>query len=103
MSAARSAMGIWLPCIGPPVRRALRRNPSQPGNRREATPRPPRADDSMRPPFGLLFRSAARPALVALVGAALVGCAVGPNYHTPDMHPPGEFAAARGQLARTAN
>jgi outer membrane protein TolC len=30
------------------------------------------------------------------------GCAVGPNYHTPDEHPPADFAAVHGQSALTA-
>lgn len=35
--------------------------------------------------------------ILALAITALAGCAVGPNYHTPDEHPPAQFAAVRGQ------
>ena len=42
------------------------------------------------------------PVLMTLAAAVLVGCAVGPNYHTPDEHPPSDFAAVRGQLSMTA-
>ena len=39
---------------------------------------------------------------LALSITAVAGCAVGPNYHTPDEHPPAEFAAVHGQTAMTA-
>jgi NodT family efflux transporter outer membrane factor (OMF) lipoprotein len=42
------------------------------------------------------------PMLWILIAASVVGCAVGPNYHTPDEHPPAVFAAAHGQLSMTA-
>ena len=35
--------------------------------------------------------------VLALTATALANCAVGPNYHTPDEHPPADFAAAHGQ------
>ena len=35
--------------------------------------------------------------LLALIAATLASCAVGPNYHTPDEHPPADFAAVHGQ------
>ena len=38
----------------------------------------------------------------ALAATALTGCAVGPNYHTPDEHPPADFAAVHGQASMTA-
>src|SRR3984957_19229608 len=37
--------------------------------------------------------------VLALAATALAGCAVGPNYHTPDEHPPADFAAVHGQSA----
>jgi NodT family efflux transporter outer membrane factor (OMF) lipoprotein len=37
-----------------------------------------------------------------LTAAAVTGCAVGPNYHTPDEHPPTEFAAVRAQASMAA-
>jgi NodT family efflux transporter outer membrane factor (OMF) lipoprotein len=38
--------------------------------------------------------------LMVLTGlASLAGCAVGPNYHTPELHPPAQFAAAAPQAA----
>jgi NodT family efflux transporter outer membrane factor (OMF) lipoprotein len=36
---------------------------------------------------------------LALAATVLAGCAVGPNYHTPDEHPPASFAAVHGQPA----
>ena len=33
---------------------------------------------------------------------AFAGCAVGPNYHTPDEHPPADFGAVHGQPNMTA-
>jgi NodT family efflux transporter outer membrane factor (OMF) lipoprotein len=39
---------------------------------------------------------------LALAVTALAGCAVGPNYHTPDEHPPAEFAAVHGQSSLTS-
>jgi NodT family efflux transporter outer membrane factor (OMF) lipoprotein len=39
---------------------------------------------------------------LGLALAALAGCAVGPNYHTPDEHPPAEFAAVDGQTSMTS-
>ena len=56
----------------------------------------------MRVPPGPTFRSIARPTLAMLTAAVLVGCAVGPNYHTPDEHPPADFAAVRGQSSLKA-
>lgn len=49
-----------------------------------------------------LWRSATRPLWVALTAAGLASCAVGPSYHTPDLHPPADFAAVQGQRAMTA-
>jgi NodT family efflux transporter outer membrane factor (OMF) lipoprotein len=43
-----------------------------------------------------------RPLLLALITAAVTACAVGPNYHTPDEHPPAEFAAVHSQLSMSA-
>ena len=40
--------------------------------------------------------------LLALTFTAFAGCAVGPNYHTPDEHPPSDFAAVHGQSSMTA-
>jgi NodT family efflux transporter outer membrane factor (OMF) lipoprotein len=53
-------------------------------------------------PLLVSLRSAARPLSVTLVVASLVGCAVGPNYHTPDEHPPADFAAVKGNVSITA-
>jgi len=39
---------------------------------------------------------------LAVAATGLAGCAVGPNYRTPDEHPPAEFAAVRGQLTMTS-
>jgi NodT family efflux transporter outer membrane factor (OMF) lipoprotein len=39
---------------------------------------------------------------LALTATILAGCAVGPNYHTPDEHPPSEFAAVHGQTSMTS-
>ena len=39
---------------------------------------------------------------LALSVTAFAGCAVGPNYHTPDEHPPADFAAIHGQTSMTA-
>jgi NodT family efflux transporter outer membrane factor (OMF) lipoprotein len=39
---------------------------------------------------------------LTLTAAAVTGCAVGPNYHTPEEHPPAEFAAVHGQLSVSA-
>ncbi len=44
-------------------------------------------------------RSAARPLVLALTTASLAACAVGPNYHTPDEHPPADFAAVHGRAS----
>jgi NodT family efflux transporter outer membrane factor (OMF) lipoprotein len=41
--------------------------------------------------------------LLALTATALASCAVGPNYHTPDEHPPADFAAVHGQPSMTSN
>jgi NodT family efflux transporter outer membrane factor (OMF) lipoprotein len=35
--------------------------------------------------------------LLALTATILASCAVGPNYHTPDEHPPADFVAVHGQ------
>jgi NodT family efflux transporter outer membrane factor (OMF) lipoprotein len=40
--------------------------------------------------------------LLALTATLLVGCAVGPNYHTPDEHPPADFVAVHGQSSMTS-
>jgi NodT family efflux transporter outer membrane factor (OMF) lipoprotein len=40
--------------------------------------------------------------VLALAATALAGCAVGPNYHTPNEHPPADFAAVQGQTSMTA-
>lgn len=40
--------------------------------------------------------------LLASTATALASCAVGPNYHTPDEHPPADFAAVHGQSSMTA-
>ena len=37
--------------------------------------------------------------VLALTATILAGCAVGPNYHTPDEHPPADFAAVHGKSA----
>jgi NodT family efflux transporter outer membrane factor (OMF) lipoprotein len=42
------------------------------------------------------------PCLWFLITAALTGCAVGPNYRTPDEHPPADFAAVHGESSMTA-
>src|SRR6185312_13508822 len=39
---------------------------------------------------------------LALAATFLAGCAVGPNYHTPDEHPPSEFGAVHGQTSMTS-
>ena len=39
---------------------------------------------------------------LALSLTAFAGCAVGPNYHTPDEHPPAGFAAVHGQPNMTS-
>ena len=43
--------------------------------------------------------SSFRTFLSALAFTILAGCAVGPNYHTPDEHPPADFAAVHGKSA----
>ena len=40
--------------------------------------------------------------LLALTATLLASCAVGPNYHTPDEHPPADFVAVHGQPSMTA-
>jgi NodT family efflux transporter outer membrane factor (OMF) lipoprotein len=40
--------------------------------------------------------------LMTLTATSLASCAVGPNYHTPDEHPPADFAAVHGQSSMTA-
>ncbi|HEX4677078.1 MAG TPA: efflux transporter outer membrane subunit [Steroidobacteraceae bacterium] len=40
--------------------------------------------------------------LLALTATLLASCAVGPNYHTPDEHPPGDFVAIHGQSSMTS-
>jgi NodT family efflux transporter outer membrane factor (OMF) lipoprotein len=40
--------------------------------------------------------------LLALTATLLAGCAVGPNYHTPDEHPPADFVAVHGQSSMTS-
>src|SRR5690242_21042652 len=39
---------------------------------------------------------------LALTATALAGCAVGPSYHTPDEHPPADFAAVHGERSMAA-
>ena len=39
---------------------------------------------------------------LALAITTLAGCAVGPNYHTPDEHLPSDFAAVHGQTSMTS-
>ena len=39
---------------------------------------------------------------LSLTATALAGCAVGPNYHTPDEHPPAQFAAVHGERSMSA-
>lgn len=39
---------------------------------------------------------------VSLTATVLAGCAVGPSYHTPDEHPPAEFAAVHGERSISA-
>ncbi|HVW67912.1 MAG TPA: efflux transporter outer membrane subunit [Steroidobacteraceae bacterium] len=46
----------------------------------------------------IFFRSS----LLALGATILAGCAVGPNYHRPDEHPPARFAADPGAAATRA-
>jgi NodT family efflux transporter outer membrane factor (OMF) lipoprotein len=46
--------------------------------------------------------SSCRSFLLALTATVLGGCAVGPNYHTPDEHPPADFAAVHGQSSMTS-
>ncbi len=41
--------------------------------------------------------------LPALAVTLLASCAVGPNYHTPDEHPPADFVAVHGQSSMTSN
>src|SRR5581483_632462 len=82
-----------------PNRRSQRLRPGRPRLRPRCTrilqlpPIVERKEDTMS-----LFR----PLVLALAAAAATGCAVGPNYHTPDEHPPAEFAAVRGQLILSA-
>ena len=40
--------------------------------------------------------------LLALTATLRAGCAVGPNYHTPDEHPPADFVAVHGQSSMTS-
>jgi NodT family efflux transporter outer membrane factor (OMF) lipoprotein len=40
--------------------------------------------------------------VLALTATTLGSCAVGPNYHTPDEHPPADFAAVHGQPSMTS-
>jgi NodT family efflux transporter outer membrane factor (OMF) lipoprotein len=40
--------------------------------------------------------------VLALTATLLAGCAVGPNYHTPDEHPPADFVAIHGQSSMTS-
>lgn len=40
--------------------------------------------------------------LLALAATVLASCAVGPNYHTPDEHPPADFVAIHGQSSMTS-
>jgi NodT family efflux transporter outer membrane factor (OMF) lipoprotein len=40
--------------------------------------------------------------LLALTATLLASCAVGPNYHTPDEHPPADFVAVHGQSSMTS-
>ena len=40
--------------------------------------------------------------LLALSATLLASCAVGPNYHTPDEHPPADFVAIHGQSSMTS-
>src|SRR5580704_9512099 len=40
--------------------------------------------------------------LLALTATVLASCAVGPNYHTPDEHPPADFVAIHGQSSMTS-
>lgn len=40
--------------------------------------------------------------VLAFTAAALASCAVGPNYRTPDEHPPADFAAVHGQSSMTS-
>ena len=40
--------------------------------------------------------------LLALTATLLASCAVGPNYHTPDEHPPADFVAVHGQPSMTS-
>lgn len=49
-----------------------------------------------------LVHSVARLLLLTLAASSVVGCAVGPNYRTPDEHPPAEFAALHGQPSMAA-
>ncbi|HEY6924274.1 MAG TPA: TolC family protein, partial [Steroidobacteraceae bacterium] len=39
---------------------------------------------------------------LSLTATVLAGCAVGPSYHTPDEHPPADFAAVHGERSMTA-
>ena len=43
-----------------------------------------------------------RSLVLAFTAAALASCAVGPNYRTPDEHPPADFAAVHGQSSMTS-
>ncbi len=43
------------------------------------------------------LRTVAGPWLAILAAGSLVACAVGPDYHTPDEHPPAGFVAVHGQ------
>ncbi len=48
------------------------------------------------------MRSFATLCLCASAAVLVASCAVGPNYHAPDEHPPAQFAAVRGQLSMSA-
>jgi NodT family efflux transporter outer membrane factor (OMF) lipoprotein len=46
----------------------------------------------------ILFRSF----VLTLIVATLASCAVGPNYRTPDEHPPADYGAVHGQYSMTS-
>ena len=46
--------------------------------------------------------TAFRSFLLTLSATLLASCAVGPNYHTPDEHPPADFVAIHGQSSMTS-
>jgi NodT family efflux transporter outer membrane factor (OMF) lipoprotein len=43
-----------------------------------------------------------RACVLFLTATGFAGCAVGPNYHIPDEHPPTDFAAVHGESSMTA-